>query len=61
LPGTVVDGRVSPARGYKYGGGYWTIVALNAFIRKFCPKIWPRLQSFPDCPGLLKTRVPQEL
>jgi hypothetical protein len=33
-PGTVVDGRVSVANGYRYGGGYFTIVALQAFIRR---------------------------
>jgi hypothetical protein len=56
MPSTTVDGRVSVARGYLYGGGYWTIVAMNSFIRHHAPDRWPRLQDFPDCPGMLKAR-----
>jgi hypothetical protein len=62
LPGTIVDGRVNPARGVLYAkGGEWTIVDLNAVFRRFFPKIWPRLHDHPKCPALLKTRVPQVL
>ena len=61
LPGTVVDGRVSPARGYFYGSGEWTIVDLNTVFRLHFKGIWPRLQDHPNCPGLLKMRVPQVL
>ena len=56
-PGTIVDGKVSPARGYRYGAGIWTIVSLNVTIRKRFPQVWPRLQDFADCPPLVKKRV----
>ena len=62
LPGTIVDGRVNPARGVLYAkGGEWTIVDLNAVFRRFFPKISLRLHDHPKCPALLKTRVPQVL
>ena len=61
MPATVVDGRISVAKGYLYGGGYWSIVALNAYVRKHNDKIWPRLQDFSDCPGLLKAKIKQML
>jgi hypothetical protein len=62
MPATIVDGRVNSARGVFYvKGGEWTIVDLNAMFRTLFPKIWPRLQDHPSCPGLLKTRVPQIL
>jgi hypothetical protein len=58
LPGTIIDGRVNPARGIFYAReGEWTIVDLNAVFRKFFPKIWPRLQDHPKCPALLKARM----
>jgi hypothetical protein len=62
VPTTVVDGRVSPARNSTtYGGGaVWTIAAMNGFIRRHCPKEWPRLQDFTDCPPALKVKS-QEL
>jgi hypothetical protein len=56
-PSTIVDGRVSVARGYSYGRGDWTIVTLNASVRAHYPRIWPRLQDFPDCPAPLRARV----
>ncbi len=31
-PGTIVDGRVSPASHYMYGGDYFTIAAMNACL-----------------------------
>jgi hypothetical protein len=61
IPGTVVDGRVSPARGYFYGGGEWTIVDVNVFFRKLFPNVWPRLQDVPNCPPALQARAPQVL
>jgi len=48
--GTVVDGRVSPARGISYGGGVWTICVLNNTVRDLYPELWPRLQDFDGCP-----------
>lgn len=57
-PGTVVDGRVSSARGYLYGGAMWTIVHMNAVFRAHFPRMWPRLQDHPSCPAPLKLRVP---
>ena len=61
-PGTVVDGRVSPARGYDYGGGgSWIIVFLNMQMRLAFPRIWPRLQDFADCPPQLKAKFQEVL
>jgi hypothetical protein len=59
--GTVVDGRVSVARGYLYGGGAWTIASLNGTFRIHLPNVWPRLQDMSDCPPLLKKRVAEEV
>jgi hypothetical protein len=58
IPGTIVDSKVSPARGYTYGRGVFTIVSLNRTLRSHFPARWPRLQDFPDCPLLLKAKVP---
>ena len=60
-PGTVVDGRVSRAHGYDYGGGFWTIATLNRNVRRDFSNVWPRLQDFSDCPASLKTRVAELL
>lgn len=57
-PGSVIDGRVSPAKASDYGAGAWTIVTLNYTVRSDFPETWPRLHDFSDCPGLLKTRIP---
>jgi hypothetical protein len=61
FPATVVDGRVSSARAYLYGGAMWTIVHMNAAFRAHFPTIWPRLQDHPRCPAPLRLRVPQVL
>lgn len=56
--GQVVDGRVSPAKGYSYGGGsYWTIVYLNDAIQDFHVDIWPRIDKIPGCPPELHALV----
>jgi len=60
-PGTIVDGRVSPATHYRYGGHFFTIAAMNGYIRKFAPQVWPRLHDFSDCPAMLKVKIPQIL
>src|SRR5262245_19751088 len=60
-PGTIVDGRVSPATQYMYGGHFFTIAAMNGYIRKFAPQVWPRLHDFSDCPAILKVKIPQIL
>lgn len=61
-PGTVVDGRVSVARNYGYGGGtIFTITALNGFVRRFYPEVWPRLHDLTDCPSDLKSLIPKIL
>ena len=51
------DGRVSVARGYSYGAGYWTIAELNASIRDHFRRVWPRLQDIPGCPNAIASRV----
>ena len=53
----VVDGRVSVARGFAYGGGLWTISLLNQILKSNFPNLWPRIQDFSDCPAELKVRV----
>lgn len=61
--GTIVDGRVSPAQGYRYGAGFFTIVSLNLLFRKnvAAMNIWPRIDKHPRCPEILKKRLPQVL
>lgn len=44
------DGRVSSARGYRYGANYFTIVVLNSNVRHDFPQKWPRLDQIPNCP-----------
>lgn len=56
-PSSIVDGRVSSARGYNYGGGFWTIVDLNYQFRHITANMWPRLQDVPGCPGALAQKV----
>ena len=57
-PGTVVDGRVSPAKGgYSYGGGLWTIAHLNESLQDRNIKIWPRIDQIAGCPGELQQMV----
>lgn len=56
-PATTVDGRASVAKGYQYGGGVYTIVALNASFRRRYPEMWPRLQNHPMCPPRLSTAI----
>ena len=58
FPGTIVDGKVSPARGYSYGRGVFTIVHMQVTIRRLFPKVWPRLHDFKDCPPILQARIP---
>ena len=56
--GQIVDGRVSPAKGYSYGGGfYWTIVYLNDAIQDFNVDIWPRIDKIAGCPPELQAMV----
>lgn len=55
---TVVDGRVSPAKGgYAYGEGTWTIVHLNESMQDRNIKIWPRIDQIATCPAELKQMV----
>lgn len=56
-PATVVDGRVSPAKGgYRYGAA-WTIALLNDAIQDRHVDIWPRIDKIPGCPEELKQMV----
>ena len=59
--GSIVDGRISPARGYTYGSGIFSIVNLNSTVRNDYPKVWPRLDQMPNCPGGLKSVLPRIL
>lgn len=57
-PGTIVDGRVSPARGgYDYGGACWIIVHLNNEIQSDHVNVWPRIDKIPGCPAELQKMV----
>jgi hypothetical protein len=56
-PATVVDGRVSPAKGgYSYGA-FWTIAQLNHGTRRRHKEVWPRIDKIPGCPDELKAMV----
>lgn len=56
--GSIADGIVSPAKGGSYAGGVHTIWLLNSFVKGSIPKVWPRLQDLPGCPGLVQTLIP---
>ena len=58
---TVADGKVSPARGYRYGGGVWTIVNLQGSLREDFRQQWPRLDQIPGCPGQIRALMSQLL
>jgi len=61
-PNTVVDGRVSRARGVTYATeAAWTIVTLNNVVRHNFPGQWPRLQDIAECPGQVRSKVPNLL
>ncbi|MCE9530458.1 MAG: peptidoglycan-binding protein [Planctomycetes bacterium] len=56
--GTVVDGRVSPAKGtYSFGPALWTIIFLNDAIQDRFLNVWPRIDLIPSCPEELKRMV----
>lgn len=58
FPGTVVDGRVSPARGgTSYGGGRWTIISINDALKFRFRNLWPRIDAIPGCPLELRNMV----
>ena len=58
-PGTVVDGRVSPATGgYGYGGGgLFTITHINESLQHRYLDHWPRIDKIPGCPLEIKQMV----
>jgi hypothetical protein len=57
-PSTVVDGRVSPAKGtYGYGGGVYSIGHLNESMQHRHIENWPRIDKIPGCPPELKQMV----
>ncbi|MBI4523687.1 MAG: hypothetical protein HY695_07740 [Deltaproteobacteria bacterium] len=60
-PGTVVDGRVSPARGYSFGGALWTIVHYNNVLQEQTRTEWPRIDKLSGCPPALVQAVIREL
>ncbi len=54
---TMIDGRVSPAKGgYSYGA-HWTIVLLNSDLQGRNLDVWPRMDKITGCPPELKTMV----
>lgn len=57
LPGTIVDGRVSPAKGYAYGPSFYTIALMNEFVQRDFYEQWPRLDRMPACPVKVKDMV----
>jgi hypothetical protein len=56
-PATVVDGRVSPANGYGYGGGAFTIVHLNESVQGRFIELWPRIDKIKGCPKEIRDMV----
>jgi hypothetical protein len=53
----IVDGRVSPARGYNYGGSVWTIIDYNNVLQEQSKDVWPRVDKLPGCPSVLAAAV----
>jgi hypothetical protein len=53
VAGLTVDGKVSPARGYKHGGTSFTIVSLNCNVKARFPREWPNIEEIPECPPIL--------
>ena len=47
------DGRVSVAKGFSFGGTFYTIVSLNFSVRTRFKAQWPNVDELPACPGLL--------
>lgn len=60
-PSQVVDGRISPARGYQFGSALYTIVLFNDMVQNRNTDIWPRIDKLPNCPGPLRTMVEREV
>jgi hypothetical protein len=60
-PGTIVDGRVSPAHGYSYGSDLFTIVHYNNILQEETKADWPRLDKVPGCPPALAAAVIREV
>jgi len=58
-PGTIVDGRISPAQGgYGYGGGgLFAITHLNESVQHRHLDIWPRIDKINGCPPEIKWLV----
>ena len=57
-PSTVIDGRVSPAKGgYSYGGSVWSICHLNNLLQDRFLDCWPRLDKIPGCPQEIVSMV----
>ena len=52
-PGTIVDGRVSPA----YGSVKYTIYRLNDAVHEDFYDVWPRLDRMPECPSGVRQMV----
>ena len=50
---SVVDGRVSVAKGYKFGSKFFTIVSLNFNVKGRFRSQWPNIEEMPACPALL--------
>jgi hypothetical protein len=50
---STVDGRVSVARGYKFGANFYTVVSLNFNIKERFRSQWPNVEEMPGCPALL--------
>lgn len=56
--GTIVDGRISPAHGYGYGGGgLFAITHLNESVQHRHVDNWPRIDRIGGCPAELKQMV----
>jgi hypothetical protein len=51
------DGRVSVAKGRRYGAFHYTIVGLNGIFRARKQSEWPLIHRSPRCPPELATKV----
>lgn len=59
--GKIVDGRVSPARGYRYGRFQFTIITINESVQNKHREVWPRIDKIPGFPQKLKPMMIEQV
>jgi len=57
-PGSIADGRVSPAKaGLSYGQAFYSIAILMNSLQNRNVDVWPRIDKIPGCPAELAAMV----